>query len=75
MRTTREQLPRLSLEVIEALKATGETEADIARMYGVTPQAVSWQRSHVRRQIDRSAGYPPRIPVQGTRASFSVLAA
>ncbi|UVK64210.1 immunity repressor [Mycobacterium phage Norz] len=66
MRTTREQLPRLSLEVIEALKATGETEADIARMYGVTPQAVSW---HVHtyggkltaRQVIRRE-YPFKVP-------------
>ncbi|QAY08650.1 immunity repressor [Mycobacterium phage Rajelicia] len=66
MRTTREQLPRLSLEVIEALKAAGETEADIARMYGVTPQAVSW---HVHtyggkltaRQVIRRE-YPFKVP-------------
>lgn len=36
------QLPDLTKEVIEQLKAKGFSQSDIAAMYGVTRQAVSW---------------------------------
>jgi transposase len=39
-----EKPPELSLSVIEALKAQGYTQSDIARMFDVTRQAVSWHR-------------------------------
>lgn len=34
--------PELSLAIIEELKNQGYTQSDIARMFGVTRQAVSW---------------------------------
>lgn len=37
-------LPELSISVIEELKAKGFTQSDIARLYGVTRQAVSWHK-------------------------------
>jgi len=36
------ELPELSLSVIEQLKQKGFTGSDIARLYGVSRQAVSW---------------------------------
>lgn len=38
--------PRLSLAVIEALKAKGYNQTQIAEMFGVTRQAVSWHKRH-----------------------------
>lgn len=39
-----DELPELSISVIEELKAKGYTQSDIARLYGVTRQAVSWHK-------------------------------
>jgi DNA-binding XRE family transcriptional regulator len=39
-----EKPPELSIAVIEALKAQGYTQSDIARMFGITRQAVSWHK-------------------------------
>jgi hypothetical protein len=36
--------PELSISAIEALKAKGHSQSDIARMFGVTRQAVSWHK-------------------------------
>jgi DNA-binding XRE family transcriptional regulator len=36
--------PELTLSVIEDLKRQGYTQSDIARMFGVTRQAVSWHK-------------------------------
>ena len=36
--------PKLSLSEIEELKRQGHSQADIARMYGVTRQAVTWHK-------------------------------
>ncbi|AGK88000.1 transcriptional repressor [Mycobacterium phage Severus] len=38
--------PDLSLAVIEDLKGKGYTQSDIAKMYGVTRQYVSWIKSY-----------------------------
>lgn len=38
--------PRPSLAVIEALKNQGLSQSDIARLYGVTRQAISWHIRH-----------------------------
>ena len=43
---TSEMAPRLSLAVIESLKNKGYSQSDIARMYGVSRQAVSWHKQH-----------------------------
>jgi hypothetical protein len=40
--TTDDQLAKLTPAVIDDLKAKGHTQSDIARMYGVTRQHVSW---------------------------------
>lgn len=37
-------LPALSIGVIEELKRKGFTQSQIAKMYDVTPQAVSWHK-------------------------------
>jgi hypothetical protein len=39
-----EDKPELTLAMIEALKRQGYTQSDIARMFGVTRQAVSWHK-------------------------------
>ena len=36
--------PELSLAVIEELKAKGHSQSEIARMFGVTRQAISWHK-------------------------------
>lgn len=38
--------PELSLAVVEDLKAKGYTQSEIARMYGVTRQYISWIRHY-----------------------------
>ena len=38
--------PELTLAVIESLKMKGYSQSDIARMYGVSRQAVSWHKRH-----------------------------
>jgi hypothetical protein len=38
--------PKLTLAVIESLKNKGLTQSDIARLFGVTRQAVSWHKRH-----------------------------
>ena len=38
------ELPPLTVTVIDELKSKGFTQSDIARMYGVTRQAVSWHK-------------------------------
>lgn len=42
----RPEKPRLSLAVIESLKNKGFTQSDIARLYNVTRQAISWHVKH-----------------------------
>ncbi len=37
---------RLTLAIIESLKNKGYSQADIARMFGVTRQAVTWHKKH-----------------------------
>lgn len=37
-----EKLPELSLAVIESLKEQGLSQSEIARLYGVSRQAISW---------------------------------
>ncbi|OHT67787.1 repressor [Mycobacteroides chelonae] len=39
---TRDELPKLSLAVVEDLKNKGLSQSEIAEMYGVTRQYVSW---------------------------------
>lgn len=38
--------PKLTLAVIETLKNKGYNQSEIAEMYGVTRQAVSWHKRH-----------------------------
>lgn len=38
--------PKLTIAAIEGLKAKGYSQSDIARMFGVTRQAVSWHKQH-----------------------------
>lgn len=38
--------PKLTLAVIEGLKNKGYNQSEIAEMYGVTRQAVSWHKRH-----------------------------
>lgn len=39
-----DELPELCIAVIDELKAKGYTQSDIARLYGVSRQAVSWHK-------------------------------
>lgn len=39
-------IPKLSLSIIEDLKGKGYSQADIARMYGVTRQYVTWIKNY-----------------------------
>lgn len=71
--SSKDKLPELSLAVIEELKAKGFTQSDIARMYGVTRQAVSWwKRNYNGRLTPREAAnenFPWRVTTDHTRAS------
>lgn len=46
MKDLRESQPRLTIAVIDGLKNKGYSQSDIARMYGVTRQAISWHKQH-----------------------------
>ncbi|WP_200820492.1 XRE family transcriptional regulator [Mycolicibacterium houstonense] len=64
----------LTLSVIEALKSQGYTEAEIARMFGVSRQAVSWHvhnygGSMTPRQLVLKH-FPFKVPSELTRCSI-----
>jgi transcriptional regulator len=40
------QYPKLTIAAIDSLKQQGFTQSDIARMFGVTRQAVSWHKQY-----------------------------
>lgn len=42
---------RLTIAAIESLKSKGYSQSDIARMFGVTRQAVSWHKKHYGGQL------------------------
>lgn len=67
-------LPELSLAVIEELKAKGFTQSDIARLYGVTRQAISYYpRSYNGRRTPRQHvledNFPWQVSTLQSRAS------
>ena len=42
----KDEYQRLTLAAIESLKSRGYNQSDIARMFGVSRQAVSWHKQH-----------------------------
>lgn len=68
------ELPELSLAVIEDLKAKGFTQSDIARLYNVTRQAVSyWTRAYNGKRTPRQHvledNFPWQVSALQSRAS------
>ncbi|UYP18755.1 XRE family transcriptional regulator [Rhodococcus sp. Z13] len=65
--------PKLTLAIVEDLKSKGYTQSDIARMYGVTRQYVSWIKhtygGHLtpRERIMRE--FPWKVPTAMTQQS------
>lgn len=69
------ELPELSISVIEQLKAKGFTQSDIARLYGVTRQAVSWHKRNYNGSLTPRetvlALYPWKVSKIQERCSFN----
>ncbi|QBP32283.1 hypothetical protein SEA_NOELLA_74 [Mycobacterium phage Noella] len=63
------QQPELSLAIIEDLRGKGYTQSDIARMYGVTRQYVSWIKHYYGGRLTPPRDGAAALPISGSGAA------